>query len=57
MSMISMISWCNGHNDYIKIVRRRVPPYTDLFWAMFYKIAPFLGCMKKVILDSEAKTA
>jgi hypothetical protein len=34
---------------------RRVPPYTDLFWAMFYKIAPFLGGMKKVIL--EAKTA
>ncbi len=32
-----------------------MPPYTDLFWAMFYKIAPFLGGMKKVIL--EAKTA
>jgi hypothetical protein len=41
-------------NDFIKGVRR-VPPYTELFWAMFYTIAPFLGGMKKVIL--EAKTA
>ena len=32
-----------------------MPPYTDLFWAMFYKITPFLGGMKKLILD--AKTA
>ena len=40
--------------DFIKGVRK-VPPYTDLFWAMFYKIAPFLGGMKKLIL--EAKTA
>ncbi len=38
------------HNDFIKGVRR-VPPYTDLLWAMFYKIAPFFGGMKKVILD------
>jgi hypothetical protein len=41
-------------NDFIEGVRR-VPPYSDLFWAMFYKIAPSLGGMKKVIL--EAKTA
>ncbi len=41
------------HNDFIKGVRR-VHPYTDLFWAMFYNIAPFLDGMKKVIL--EAKT-
>ena len=38
--------------DFIKGVRR-VPPYTDLFWAMFYKIAPFLGGMKKLILDAK----
>jgi hypothetical protein len=42
------------NNDFVQGVRK-VPPYTDLFWAMFYKIAPFLGGMKKVIL--EAKTA
>jgi hypothetical protein len=42
------------HNDFVQGVRK-VPPYTDLFWAMFYKIAPFLGDMKKLIL--EAKTA
>ena len=42
------------NNDFVQGVRK-VPPYTDLFWAMFYKIAPFLGGMKKVILD--AKTA
>ncbi len=47
-------NWWDRDNDFIKGVRR-VPPYTDLFWAMFYKIAPFLGGMKKYILD--AKTA
>jgi hypothetical protein len=40
------------HNDFVQGVRK-VPPYTDLFWAMFYKIAPFLGGMKKVILDAK----
>jgi hypothetical protein len=40
------------HNDFIQGVRR-VPPYTDIFWAIFYKIAPFLGGMKKVILDAK----
>ncbi len=47
-------NWWGRDNDFIKGVRR-VPPYTDLFWAMFYKIAPFLGGIKKLILD--AKTA
>jgi hypothetical protein len=47
-------NWWDRDNDFIKGVRR-VPPYSDLFWAMFYKIAPFLGGMKKIILD--AKTA
>jgi hypothetical protein len=47
-------NWWDSDNDFIKRVRR-VPPYSDLFWAMFYKIAPFLGGMKKIILD--AKTA
>ena len=40
------------HNDFVQGVRK-VPPYTDLFWTMFYKIAPFLGGMKKVILDAK----
>jgi hypothetical protein len=39
-------------NDFVQGVRK-VPPYTDLSWAMFYKIAPFLGGMKKVILDAK----
>ncbi len=30
-----------------------MPPYTDLFWAMFYKIVLFLACMKKLILDAK----
>ena len=47
-------NWWDRNNDFINGVRR-VPPYTELFWAMFYKIAPFLGGLKKVILD--AKTA
>ena len=47
-------NWWDRNNDFINGVRR-VPPYTELFWAMFYKIAPFLGGFKKVILD--AKTA
>jgi hypothetical protein len=45
-------NWWDRDNDFIKGVRR-VPPYTDLFWAMFYKIAPFLGGMKKLILDAK----
>ena len=47
-------NWWDRNNDYIKGVRR-VPPYTALFWAMFYRIAPFLGGMKTLIL--EARTA
>jgi hypothetical protein len=39
-------------NDFIKGVRR-VPPYSDLFWAIFCKITPFLGGMKKVILEDK----
>ena len=39
-------------NEFIKGARK-VPPYTDLFWTMFYKIAPFLGGMKKQILDAK----
>lgn len=45
-------NWWDRNNDFIKGVRR-VPPYTDLFWAMFYKLAPFLGGMKKLILEAE----
>ncbi len=47
-------NWWDRDNDFIKGVRR-VLPYTELSWAMFYKITPFLGGMKKLILD--AKTA
>ena len=34
-------NWWDRHNDFIKGVRR-VPPYPDLYWTMFYKLAPFL---------------
>ena len=30
---------------------RKVPPYTDLFWNLFFKIAPFLGDLKTEILQ------
>ena len=45
-------NWWDRNNDFINGVRR-VPPYTDLYWAMFYKLAPFLGGMKKLILEAE----
>jgi hypothetical protein len=41
-------------NNYISGVRR-APPYSELFWTLFYKIAPFLGDLGKKIED--AKTA
>jgi hypothetical protein len=40
------------HTDFVQGVRK-VTPYTDLFWTLFYKIAPFLGGMKKTILDAK----
>ena len=46
-------NWWDRSNDFIKGVRT-VPPYTALYWTMLYKIAPFLGGLKKLIL--EAKT-
>ena len=41
-------------NNYISGVRR-APPYSELFWTLFYKIVPFLGDLGKKIED--AKTA
>ncbi len=38
-------NWWDRYNKYIKGVGR-VRSYTDLFWAMVYKIALFLGGMK-----------
>jgi hypothetical protein len=37
-------NWWDRHNDFIKGVRR-VPPYPDLYWTMFYKPTPFLEGM------------
>ena len=47
-------NWWDRNNDFIRGVRR-VPPYTTLYWTMLFKIAPFLGGLKKLIL--EAKTS
>jgi hypothetical protein len=46
-------NWWDRNNDFIRGVRR-VPPYTFLYWTMLFKIAPYLGGLKKLIL--EAKT-
>jgi hypothetical protein len=47
-------NWWDRSNDFIRGVRR-VPPYTSLYWTMLFKIAPYLGGLKKLIL--EAKTS
>ena len=47
-------NWWDRSNDFIRGVRT-VPPYTALYWTMLFKIAPFLGGLKKLIL--EAKTS
>ena len=47
-------NWWDRDNDFIRGVRR-VPPYTLLYWTMLFKIAPYLGGLKKLIL--EAKTS
>ena len=39
-------NWWDRDNEFVKGTSK-VTPYTDLFWAMFYKIAPFMGGMKK----------
>jgi hypothetical protein len=36
---------------------KKVPPYTDLFWTMFFKIAPFLGEMNKELLQASDEIA
>jgi hypothetical protein len=45
-------NWWDRDTCFIKGARK-VPPYTDLFWTMFFKLAPFLGGMKKEILEAE----
>ena len=47
-------NWWERNDKFIKVVRM-VLPYTDTVGSLFYKIAPFLGGMKKPIL--EASTA
>lgn len=49
-----IFNWWDRNNDFIRGVRK-VPPYTLLYWTMLFKIAPYLGGMKKLIL--EAKTS
>ena len=38
----------NRDNCYIKGARK-VPPYTDLFWAMFFKVASRIGPLKAIV--------
>ena len=40
--------WFNRDNCFIKGARK-VPPYTDLFWAMFFKVASRIGPLKAIV--------
>jgi hypothetical protein len=44
------MNWWNRDNKFVGGMRK-VPPYTDLFWNLFFKIAPFLGDLKTEILQ------
>ncbi len=42
--------WFNRNNVFIKGAKK-VLPYTDLFWAMFFKVIARLGQLKAIILQ------
>ena len=42
--------WFNRDNCFIKGARK-VPPYTDLFWAMFFKVASRIGPLKAIVMQ------
>jgi hypothetical protein len=44
-----IMNWWNRDNKFVGGMRK-VPPYTDLFWNLFFKVAPFLGDLKSEIL-------
>ena len=44
-------NWFDRDNSYVAGIRK-APPYPDHFWVMFFKIAPFLGTMSKLILEA-----
>jgi hypothetical protein len=48
-----VMNWWNNlkDNKFVKGMRH-VPPYTDLFWNLFFKVAPFLGDLKTKILQA-----
>ena len=41
--------WFNRDNVYI-LGAKRVFPYTDLFWAMFFKVIARMGPLKAIVL-------
>ncbi len=45
------MNWWNRDDSFVKGMRK-VPPYTDLFWNLFFKVAPFLGELKTEILQA-----
>ena len=47
---IIRFDWFNRDNVFIKGAKR-VFPYTDLFWAMFFKVIARLGPLKAIILQ------
>ncbi len=44
------MNWWNRDNQFVKGMRK-VPPYFDLFWNLFFEIAPFLGDLKIKVLQ------
>ena len=46
-----VMNWWNRDNSFVKGMRK-VPPYTDLFWNLFFKVAHYLGDLKTEILQA-----
>ncbi len=51
-----LFNFHDSNNDF-SMGATKVPPYTDLFWTMFFKIAPFLGDMNKQLLQASDEIA
>ena len=44
-------NWFDKDNRFIAGIRK-APPYPDHYWVMFFKVAPFLGSMSKLIMEA-----
>ena len=51
-----VMNWWNRDNKFVTGMNK-VPPYTDIFWNLFFKVAPFLGDLKAEILQAGTEDA